>query len=361
MLHRYSKDKNGKLVQLAVVYEKKEHGICRESIDSDALRVVEHLRGCGFESYIVGGAVRDLLVEKIPKDFDIVTSATPSKIKRLFKNSRIIGKRFRLVHVFFGEKIFEVSTFRSVIAGSVGNDFGTIDEDVQRRDFSLNALYYDPIKEQVVDFVGGVQDVQKKIIRPVIPLERIFEEDPVRLLRAVKFSATLNFKMPHALKSKIRKSGHLLSTISPSRLTEELMKIINGSHSYEIVSAMMEYDIFMYLQPIACSMMAGSRQFERDYMAHLKGMDDFTREHKDSRFGKKLSFMLFDFVSSLTDWNRESKDQTSASELYTKTWTQCRNFVLPMNPPRAELEFAIKEVLFKLGINIKVEKRVANQ
>ena len=148
MLIRYSTDSNGKPVEKAVIYTKKEHNIDPSSLDSDAVFVITRLRDSGFAAYIVGGAVRDLLVGRKPKDFDIVTDATPSRIKKIFRNSRIIGKRFRLVHIFFGEKIFEVSTFRSIEEGSVGNVFGTMDEDVQRRDFTMNALYYDPIKEQ---------------------------------------------------------------------------------------------------------------------------------------------------------------------------------------------------------------------
>ena len=219
MLFRYSTDKKGRPVKKAIIYTKEEHKIPRERIDANAYWIVEHLKNCGYEAYIVGGAVRDLIIGKTPKDFDIVTSATPSKIKRLFKNSRIIGKRFRLVHVFFGEKIFEVSTFRSIKEGSVGNDFGTMDEDVLRRDFSLNALYYDPIKEQVVDYVGGVEDIRNKVLKPVIPLDRIFVEDPVRMLRAVKYGATTGCRLPHSLKKKIRSSAQLLSPVSPSRLS----------------------------------------------------------------------------------------------------------------------------------------------
>lgn len=340
----------------AVVYTKDEHLIPRERIDQDAYRIVEHLRGCGFDAYIVGGAVRDLLVGKSPKDFDIVTDATPSKIKRLFRNSRIIGKRFRLVHVFFGEKIFEVSTFRSVASGSVGNDFGTMDEDVQRRDFTANALYYDPIKEQVVDYVGGVEDIRKKVLRPVIPLEHIFEDDPVRMLRAIKYASSLGCRMPHSLRSRIRKSAHLLSAVSPSRLTEELMKIVNSGHSFEIVTLALEFDVFMYLQPSACAMMYADRKFERSYMVHLKELDGFVRDNPDARFGKKLAFLVCDFIGTLTDWKKEVDTDSAAGELYTRTWTQCRNFVLPMNPQRTELEFAIKSSLLSLGVNVRIQK-----
>ena len=142
MLYRYGTDSNGKLVKKAVIYTKEEHKIPLENIDKDALQIIHRLKESGYTAYIVGGAVRDLIVgTKAPKDFDIVTDATPSKIKRIFRNSRIIGKRFRLVHVVFGTKIFEVSTFRSNAEGSVGNEFGTIEQDVLRRDFSINALY----------------------------------------------------------------------------------------------------------------------------------------------------------------------------------------------------------------------------
>ena len=356
MLYRYSSDNKGKPIKKAVIYTKSEHNISLNNIDTDCLKVISHLRDYGFDSYIVGGAVRDLIVGKTPKDFDIVTDATPSKIKKLFRNSRIIGKRFRLVHVFFGDKIFEVSTFRSNVEGSVGNSFGTIDEDVLRRDFTLNALYYDPIKEHVIDYVGGVEDIRKKIIKPVIPLNRIFEEDPVRMLRAVKYSATVNCKMSWNLKRKIRKSAYLLSPISPSRLTEEILKIMNSGHAYDIISACLETDLYMYLQPSASAMMYENKEFEKSYMEHIKQMDELVAQNRSIRLGKKLTFMICDFVKTLTDWNKEISSKSAAGELYKKTWTQVRNFVLPINPQRTELEFAIRETLKALGVGIKIPK-----
>ncbi len=357
VLIRYGTDKNGKPVKKAVIYTKSEHGIPKEKIDSDALRIIERLRDAGFNSYIVGGAVRDLLVDNVPKDFDIVTDATPSRIKKIFRNSRIIGRRFRLVHVLVGPKIFEVSTFRSTVEGSVGNDFGSMDEDVRRRDFTLNALYYDPLREQVIDYVGGVHDIRKHVLRPVISMDRIFVEDPVRMLRAVKYSATTNAKMSFALRRNIRHSANLLSDISPSRLTEELLKIINSGHAYNIVREALDTDLYMYLQPAATALMYADRGFESAYMENLKKLDGLSGAEGDVRLGRKLVFLISDFVKTLTDWKKEISSDASSGELYMRTWSECRRFVLPMNPQRSELEFAVRTVLSSLGVAVRMPRR----
>ncbi|MBQ7619063.1 MAG: polynucleotide adenylyltransferase PcnB [Treponema sp.] len=356
MLYRYGKDKNGRPVKKAIVYTKEEHKIPLNKIDLDAIGVIRRLKDAGFSAYIVGGAVRDLILGNTPKDFDITTDATPSKIKRIFRNSRIIGRRFRLVHVFFGPKIFEVSTFRSTAEGSIGNDFGSMDEDVMRRDFTLNALYYDPLQEQVIDYVGGVRDIRKGALKPVIPLDRIFVEDPVRMLRAVKYSATTGCKMSWTLRHKIRKSASLLSPVSPSRLTEEMLKIINSGHAYDIVSEALDTDLYMALQPSATEFMFSDKKFEKSYMQNLKRLDALNVVEKDARLGKKLAYLIKDFILTLTDWKREIEKKSSAGELYIKTWDQCRHFVLPMNPQRTELEYAIRSVLREIGVNIRIPK-----
>jgi poly(A) polymerase len=351
---RYSTDGKGRPIKKAVVYTKAEHNINLKSIDGDALSIIECLKKNGFDSYIVGGAVRDLLGGRKPKDFDIVTDATPGRIKKIFRNSRIIGKRFRLVHVFFGAKIFEVSTFRSIVDGSVGNAFGCMDEDVQRRDFSLNALYYDPLKEQIIDYVNGVNDIKKGVLRPVIPLERIFVEDPVRMIRAIKYGATTGCRISRRLRKKIRDSSPLLSPVSPSRLTEELLKIINSGRAEEIVNSALDTDLYAYLQPAATSLLLENKKFRRSYFESLRALDDLVKQNPDSRLGERLFFLLKDFVEHLTDWKLESK--TSAAELYKKTWAICRNFVLPMNPQRTELDFAVRKVLVAMGVQVKARK-----
>ena len=356
MLYRYGTDGKGKLVKKAVVYTQTEHLISNINIDPDALQIISRLRDAGYTAYIVGGAVRDLIVGNKPKDFDIVTDATPSKIKKIFRNSRIIGRRFRLVHVVFGKKIFEVSTFRSNAEGSVGNDFGTIEEDVLRRDFTLNALYYDPLQEQVIDYVGGMKDIKKHVLKPVIDLDRIFVEDPVRMLRAIKYSATTHAKMSRSLRHKIISSASLLSQISPSRLTEELLKIINNTYAYEIISEALETDLFMYLQPSATGLIYENKKYEKDYMQSIKELSLLNKTNPEVRIGKKMIFLIRDFVYQLTDWEKEIEAKTPFSELYGKTWAECRNFVLPMNPVRRELEFAVKQTLIDLGVSSTIRQ-----
>ena len=355
MLYRYGSDSKGNLVKKACVYTKDEHLISLSNIDPDALQIISRLRDVGCTSYVVGGAVRDLIVGNKPKDFDIVTDATPSKIKRVFRNSRIIGRRFRLVHVVFGNKIFEVSTFRSNAEGSVGNEFGTIEQDVLRRDFTINALYYDPLQEQVIDYVGGMKDIKKHILRPVISIDTIFVEDPVRMLRAIKYSATTHAKMSYQLRRKIRNSADLLSQVSPSRLTEELLKILNSSFAYEIVREALETDLYIYLQPSATALIYEDKNFEKKYLESIKQLGELNKEASDVRLGKKLQFIIQDFIGTLTDWNMEIQTKTSANELFAKTWKQCRNFVLPMNPVRKELEFAVKASLKDLGVNVSLK------
>lgn len=350
MLTRYSSDSKGKAVQKALIYTKREHGIQKEMLDPEAVRIITHLRNYGYEGYIVGGAVRDMLIGKTPKDFDIVTNAEPARIKRIFRNSRIIGKRFRLVHIFFGEKIFEVSTFRSLVEGTTGNSFGTMDEDVQRRDFTLNALYYDPGKEQVIDYVGGVKDIRARKLVPVIPLKVIFKDDPVRMLRAVKYSVSTGCAIPFMLGRTIRKSSRLLQPVSPSRLTEEIIKILNSGRSREIARAMLRYDLYMYLQPGAASLIDGNLAFAKDYEESLGKLDDLIASGEDTRLGRKLVFFIESLVKIII------KEKLAPSEVYNRVYAECRRFVMPMNPPRVELEFAVRYCLKENGFNVRLPR-----
>ena len=352
---RYSAENGGKPVKKAAVYTQDEHKINFSDVDSHAVYITERLQANGFETYIVGGAVRDLILGKKPKDFDIVTAASPGRIRKIFRNARIIGRRFQLVHVFFGPKIIEVSTFRSIKDGPTSNTFGTIEEDVLRRDFSLNALFYDPMKQLVVDYVGGMQDIRKRVIRPLIDLSSIFTDDPVRMIRAVKYAAVAGFRLPLSLRLKVRKHSALLAGISPSRLTEEIFKIIYSSYAREIVEALDGMKIFCFLQPRTSELFRTIPGFKARY---FKTLENLSSEKFKGRRGEALSALIRDYLEDNADWDGSlttAVDQQvkPVPERFKNAFLLARKFVLPMNPPRAELEEALKILFSEHGVPIR--------
>ncbi|MDR0706870.1 MAG: polynucleotide adenylyltransferase PcnB [Treponema sp.] len=344
MRYRYSTYKDGKPVKKALVYTQSEHGINRADVDADAIRIVERLVAAGFETYIVGGAVRDLLLHKKPKDFDIVSSASPNQIKKIFRFSRIIGHRFRLVHVAVGEKIFEVATFRSMAEGATGNIFGAIEEDVLRRDFTLNALFYDPEKQLVIDYVGGMKDICNRRIKPIIPLKTIFTDDPVRIVRAVKYASAAGFRLPFSLGLKIKRQAHLLDEVSPSRRTEEILKIIRSSSAGVIVENLENFGLYQYLQPNASKLMRENPAFRETYLQRLTALN---QENKRSEDKENLAALIWDYLEMIVDWNERHIDH------YKKTFYEARQFVLPMNPPRFDLDGAVKLIYREHGVVVK--------
>jgi poly(A) polymerase len=344
MRFRYSTEEDGKLVKKALVYTQDEHGINFADVDGEAVGIVRRLKESGYETYIVGGAVRDLILGKKPKDFDIVSEASPSRIKKIFRNSRIIGRRFRLVHVYFGPRIFEVSTFRSLRDGPTSNTFGTIEEDVLRRDFTMNALFYDPGQQIVVDYVGGMEDIRAKRVKPIIPLATIFRDDPVRMIRAVKYAAAAGFGLPFALRWKIKQQSPLLAGISPSRLTEEIFKIIHSSHAARIVEALDNMGLYQYLQPTAVKLMREQEDFRKRYVRSLAALN---QEGFKDLPGETLGALINDYLEDITDWER------GVAENYKITFAAARSFVLPMNPPRFELDHAVRRFFAAHGVTIK--------
>ncbi|MDC1021558.1 polynucleotide adenylyltransferase PcnB [Gammaproteobacteria bacterium] len=227
-----------------------------------AIEIVKKLKQSGFQGYLVGGCVRDSLVGIKAKDFDVSTDATPEEVRKLFRSSRIIGKRFRLVHVFNRNELIEVSTFRSnaskqsniseVVKDSEGkilrdNVWGTLEEDCVRRDFSINALYFDPIESDLRDFHNGLNHIQKKILVSIgDPLVR-FEEDPVRSLRAIRFSSKLNFKISNDVKEAIYQKGYLLGNISNARMFDEFCKIFLTKNALNNFNKLDSFGILKYL------------------------------------------------------------------------------------------------------------------
>ncbi|MES2407595.1 MAG: polynucleotide adenylyltransferase PcnB [Pseudomonadota bacterium] len=223
-----------------------QHGLAREQILPCALKVTDTLQQGGFAAFVVGGAVRDLLLGKTPKDFDVATNATPEQVHALFRRSRIIGRRFRLVHVMCGGDTIEVSTFRSNglvteddddratdATGRIVRDnvFGSQEDDAERRDFTINALYYDPASQEIWDYRGGVADMERKTLRMIGDPATRYREDPVRMLRAARFAAKLEFKIDEATRAPVAELADLLENVPPSRLFDEMLKLLLSGHA----------------------------------------------------------------------------------------------------------------------------------
>ncbi|NKI35455.1 polynucleotide adenylyltransferase PcnB [Wenzhouxiangella sp. XN79A] len=241
-----------------------EHGIARKAISRNALKVTETLQQAGFKAYIVGGAARDVLLGVTPKDFDVGTDATPEEVRGLFRSARLIGRRFRLAHVRFGREIIEVATFRGLsedgdegdrtveVGGRVLRDnvFGGSEaEDARRRDFTANALMYDPSNETLRDYVGGYDDILANRLRLIgDPVER-YREDPVRMLRAIRFVTKLGMEMDPATEAPIRELAPLLGDIPPARLLDELLKLLLGGRAWEGFRGLVRHGLWEPLFP----------------------------------------------------------------------------------------------------------------
>jgi len=224
-------------------------------LDKNAIKVIKTIHKAGYEVYLVGGCVRDLLLDLKPKDFDIATSAKPEQVHKLFKRSRLIGRRFRLVHVLFGARDFlEVATFRSgkVKTAKNGvivrdNHYGKIEDDVVRRDFNINALYYDIHKQEVIDYVGGLTDIRAGEIHVIGNATKRFAEDPVRMIRAIRFAEKLGSEMSEEIKTAILKQASLLGNVSSARLYEECIKLFQNEYSFAVYEQLEKYGLLRYL------------------------------------------------------------------------------------------------------------------
>jgi tRNA nucleotidyltransferase/poly(A) polymerase len=238
----------------------------RASIDPDADRVVRKLARNGYKAYLVGGCVRDLLVGRRPKDFDVATSATPNEIRATFRNCRIIGRRFRLAHVFFGSKIIETSTFRANprdeddrhdLLIRRDNVFGNETEDALRRDFTINGLFYDVEREEVIDHVGGLRDLDAKLVRTIGDPDIRFQEDPVRMLRALKFAARLDFTLePATYRALLRWRGEI-SKCAPPRVLEEIYRLLRGGAARRSFELLVETGTLSVMSPHLAGLMQG--------------------------------------------------------------------------------------------------------
>jgi len=245
---------------MPLVVPRPQHNISRANISEHALKVLYRLKQEGFAAHLVGGGVRDLLLGHEPKDFDVATDATPEQVRQVFRNCRLIGRRFRLAHVHFGREIIEVATFRGageddperrVESGMIvrDNSYGTIEEDAQRRDFTINALYYDISDFSLVDYAGGLEDLRAGRLRLIGDAAQRYREDPVRMLRAVRFACKLGFSLDPAAAEPLCALGHLLHEVPAARLFDELIKLFHTGYGLDAFEKLRHYGLFRELFP----------------------------------------------------------------------------------------------------------------
>ena len=244
-----------------------QHSLQRSQFSRHAVGIVERLQNAGYQAYLVGGCVRDLMLGITPKDFDVATSATPEQVRGEFRNARVIGRRFKLVHIHFGREIIEVATFRanhpvddeeqdthrssSSESGRILRDnvYGTLEDDAQRRDLTINALYYDPVSERVLDYANGVHDVRNRLIRLIGDPTQRYQEDPVRMLRAVRFAAKLDFGIEKHTAAPIRGLAPMLREIPSARLFEEVLKLFLSGYATDTFEMLVDLQLFDPLFP----------------------------------------------------------------------------------------------------------------
>ncbi len=311
-------------MSLPTIIPRSEHVVSRDNIDDIALKVLYRLHKAGYRAMLVGGGVRDLLLGHTPKDFDIATDALPEEVRKLFSNSRLIGRRFRLAHVFFGREIIEVATFRASQldesqldsdldrshndSGRILRDnvYGQLDDDVWRRDFTVNALYYDIADYSIVDYTQAMDDVQQKVMRLIGDPQTRYREDPVRMLRAIRFAAKLGFSIHPDSEQPIFELGYLLADIPPARLYEEVLKLFHSGKGVITLQMLRHYDLLQYLfKPADDVLKQGNETFEKFLNLALESTDKRINQEKPVTPAFLFAAMLWGAVDPLAEEYRQ--------------------------------------------------------
>ena len=331
-----------------------EHNVSRANISENAVKVLYRLHNAGYQAYLVGGGVRDLLLGHEPKDFDIATDASPEEVKAVFRNCRLIGRRFRLAHVHFGREIIEVATFRgtqeaatpadrAADTGMVTRDnvYGTIEEDALRRDFTVNALYYNIEDFSVVDYACGLDDLENGVLRLLGEPETRYREDPVRMLRAVRFAAKLGFRIDQACEAPLLELGHLLRSVPAARLFEEILKLFMGGTAVQAFEKLRHYNLFAELFPESDESLAHEEHnFPITFVVRgLHNTDVRVREGKPVTPAFLFAVLMWEPVRRITDSLVESGEspsiavQQAGAEVIARQISQTsipRRFSMPM-------------------------------
>ena len=292
------------------VFGPSEHGIDLDDVSPNAVRVTQTLQKAGFKAFIVGGAVRDLVLGLKPKDFDVATDATPEEVKRLFRRAFIIGRRFQIVHVMFGQELIEVTTFRGASSEEAPKDahgrvlrdntFGDQHEDAERRDFTINAMYYDPAHEQVLDYHGGMKDIRSKTLRIIGAPEARYREDPVRMLRVVRFAAKLGFGIAAPTRAPIKVMAPLINNVPVARVFDEMLKLLMSGHAMACLQQLRKEGLHHGLLPLL-DVVLEQPLGERFVTLALANTDERVRNGKPVSPGFLFASLLWHQV--LEKWN----------------------------------------------------------
>ncbi|MFT3742104.1 MAG: polynucleotide adenylyltransferase PcnB [Gammaproteobacteria bacterium] len=333
-------EQNSKSRKPAIIIPSKKHALVKTKINRNALVVLQRLHQADCQAYLVGGSVRDLLLGIKPKDFDVATDVHPETVRRLFRNSRLIGRRFRLVHVFFGPEIVEVATFRAAhpeeshpegIQSDSGmiirdNIYGSIVEDAWRRDFSINALYYNIADESIVDYTGGMVDLEKKLIRILGDAEQRYREDPVRMLRAVRLAAKLDFVLEPETAKPILELNQLIKLVAPARLFDEVLKLFYCGHGMRAFRMLCHYEFFTLLFP-QCDFLFTQESSDKDpYISLIL----HSCKNTDMRIKQELSLNPA-FLFAVLLWpalQRKVQRYQAEGEKFYQAWQQAAQNIL---------------------------------
>lgn len=350
------------------IYSRSEHSISRSQISENALKVLYRLKKTGYESYLVGGCVRDLLLGCEPKDFDVVTNASPEQVRKVFRNCRLIGRRFRLAHVHFGREIIEVATFRGPDDGKMNeqrvhedgrllrdNIFGNIEDDVWRRDFTVNALYYSIKDFSVLDYTGGMEDHAAGVLKLIGDPETRYREDPVRMLRAVRFSVKLGFSIDSYTEQPLFELSDLLYSIPAARLYDETLKLFLTGKGLQTFEMLRHYGLFAVLFPQADHCLnSEEHDFPKLFIAKaLQNSDIRIAEGKSITPYFLLSIFLWDPVNTL------AKKKMQQGEDETVAYQNAANEVLLMQVKSISIPKRVTQSMREVWLlQLKFDRRV---
>ncbi len=338
--------KSGSKTKAPRIIPRAAHNVSRDEFSKSALKVLYRLHKAGYESFLVGGCVRDAMLGLHPKDFDVATNATPEEVRGLFSNCRLIGRRFRLAHVRFGREIIEVATFRAAAnhddddhahddKGRIVRDnvYGSIEEDVWRRDFTCNSLYYNIADFSIWDYTGGVKDIQNRQIRLIGDPDKRLREDPVRMLRAVRFAAKLDFTIEAKVVRAIRNDRKLLVNVPAARLFDEFLKLFESGHAEVTFAKLREHDLFGELFPQTNKEMDADPAFLEFVIEALRNTDRRVREGQSVTPMFLLGVFLWNPVCKLAAKLRErekmSESQSLSTAAYELSGEQQRRIAIP--------------------------------